>query len=280
MHFCALGYSRPDGQTSDHWADVEKLTWEPEFLAHVRDAFAPVGLGIDAWAEEYPAGKAQEFPVVVINDLDKDWKGTVRLRLLGGGTALQEKSQPCDVPALGDRKLTFAVDIPAKAGAYQLEAALVKPGAEPVRSLRDFSVMNEEERQARYGIAAGKPAKASSSLNRDGATTPAAAADGNPGTRWSSEFSDPQWIAIDLGKPEKIARVVLDWEAAFAKAYAIEVSADGEAWKEVYRTDKGRGGSEEIRLAAPVEARWVRMHGTQRATQFGYSLFEFRVYRP
>ncbi len=39
MHFCALGYSRsgekprPEGgATSDHWADVEKLAWEPEFL--------------------------------------------------------------------------------------------------------------------------------------------------------------------------------------------------------------------------------------------------------
>ena len=43
LHFCALGYSRPDGQTSDHWLDVEKLTWEPEFYNYVRDAFAPVG---------------------------------------------------------------------------------------------------------------------------------------------------------------------------------------------------------------------------------------------
>jgi hypothetical protein len=280
MHFCALGYSRADGQTSDHWTDIEKLTWEPEFLAYVRDAFAPVGLMIDAWAEEYPAGKPHEVPVVVINDLPEAWSGTVRMRLLRDGATVQEKSQPCEVPALGDRRLSFAVDIPAKTGAYQLEAALVKPGADPVRSLRDFSVMTDEERRTRAGLAAGKPVKASSSLARDGATSPEAAVDGNPGTRWSSEFSDPQWIAVDLGKPEKIGRIVLDWEGAFGKAYAIEVSPDGEAWTEVYKTEKGKGGSEEIRLASPAEARWVRMRGTQRGTQFGYSLFEFRVYRP
>jgi hypothetical protein len=36
MHFTALGYSRPGGQTSDHWLNVAKLQWEPEFLKYVR----------------------------------------------------------------------------------------------------------------------------------------------------------------------------------------------------------------------------------------------------
>ena len=31
MHFTTLGYSRPDGQTSDHWIDVAKLEFEPSF---------------------------------------------------------------------------------------------------------------------------------------------------------------------------------------------------------------------------------------------------------
>src|ERR1035437_1720265 len=37
----------------------------------------------------------------------------------------------------------------------------------------------------------------------EGAGTPCAAAvDGNTGTRWSSAFSDPQWIQIDLRSEE------------------------------------------------------------------------------
>jgi hypothetical protein len=148
MHFCGLGYSRsgekprPEGgATSDHWADIETLTWEPEFLAYVRDAFAPVGLMIDAWAAEYPPDAAREFPVAVINDLYDSWKGRVRFRLLRDGATVQEKNQPCEVPALGDTKLVFTIDIPGQPGKYQLEAALVQDGAEPVRSLRDFSVI-------------------------------------------------------------------------------------------------------------------------------------------
>lgn len=40
MHFCSLGYSRADGQTSDHWTVWTKLSWEPEFHRYLRDAFA------------------------------------------------------------------------------------------------------------------------------------------------------------------------------------------------------------------------------------------------
>lgn len=47
--FCGLGYSRHDGQTSDHWADIAKLTWDPDFYTYVRDAFAPAGIMIDAY---------------------------------------------------------------------------------------------------------------------------------------------------------------------------------------------------------------------------------------
>ena len=140
LHFTALGYSRPAGATSDHWLDVNKLEWEPEFYNYVRDAFAPVGIMIDAWEDTYPAGQSREFPVAVINDLYAEWKGAVRVRLLRDGTTVLEKSQPCEVPALGRTQLAFPIDLPAPPGNYQLEAALIQPGAAPVRSLRDFQL--------------------------------------------------------------------------------------------------------------------------------------------
>ena len=70
--------------------------------------------------------------------------------------------------------------------------------------------------------------------------------------------------------------VELGWESA-ARTYAIEVSADGETWKEVVRNDKGQGGVETLRFG-PAEARWVRMHGLKRASKFGFSLWEFKVF--
>jgi hypothetical protein len=277
LHFCALGYSRPNGQTSDHWTDVEKLTWDPDFARYVRDAFAPVGLCIDAWAEEYPAGRPHEFPVVVVNDLDRAVQGEVKLRLLRGTQEVHQVVSSCSIPALGTTRLLLKLDVPEATGAYQVEATLTRPGAAPVQSLRDFSILTEAQRRARDGIAVGRPVSASSNLGRDGASTPAAVCDGLTSTRWSSEFTDPQWIAVDLGQPESIARVVLDWEAAHARSYVIEVSLDGQAWKEVYRTDRCQGGSETIRFPE-TRARWVRLRGTRRATQYGYSLWELRVF--
>ncbi len=47
MHFCGLAYSKPHAVTSDHFLDIEKLTFEPLFQTYVGDAFAPVGLMID-----------------------------------------------------------------------------------------------------------------------------------------------------------------------------------------------------------------------------------------
>jgi len=70
-------------------------------------------------------------------------------------------------------------------------------------------------------LSQGKPATSSSSEN---AGTPAAAAvDGNAGTRWSSQFADPQWLQVDLGVTATISQVVLQWEAAYAAPMRVEV---------------------------------------------------------
>jgi beta-glucosidase len=127
-------------------------------------------------------------------------------------------------------------------------------------------------------LAFNLPVLASSVQNIAG-VGPQYAVDGNDGTRWSSDFSDPQWIAVDLGKPMTIGRVRLVWEDAYALAYTIQVSQDGTHWMDVYKTQKGEGGTEDIAFA-PVKALWVRMYGTERATQFGYSLYRFEVYAP
>ena len=145
MHFCALGYSRPDGQTSDHWLDVARLDWEPEFYRYVRDAFAPVGLMIEAWDEAYPAGKPHTFPVIVINDLAKTWKGTVRVRVLREEKIMAEEKLPAEVAACGSSRVVCEVLIPQRPGDYQIEAALLETPAGEVRSLRDFAVRPAEQ---------------------------------------------------------------------------------------------------------------------------------------
>ncbi len=122
--------------------------------------------------------------------------------------------------------------------------------------------------------AQGKPATASSVEN---AGTPAAAAvDGNTGTRWSSQFSDPQWLQVDLGGSTSVCQVVLSWEAAYATTFQIQVSADAATWTSIYSTTSGTGGTQT--LAVNGTGRYVRMYGTARATGWGYSLWELQVF--
>jgi hypothetical protein len=127
---------------------------------------------------------------------------------------------------------------------------------------------------------------------------PDAAADGDGATRWSSAWntgagggtpdiyldSDPndEWLAVDLGAAYDVARVVLAWEAAHATSYDIETSYDGHLWTSVHAERAGDGGTDDIALAAPAPARFVRMHGLDRAViggqRYGFSLWEMEVY--
>ncbi|MEU4096255.1 discoidin domain-containing protein [Streptomyces sp. NPDC026673] len=122
--------------------------------------------------------------------------------------------------------------------------------------------------------AQGRPATASSAEN--GSFTAPNAVDGNAGTRWSSAFSDPQWIQVDLGSSQTVCEVVLSWEAAYAKAYQIQLSANGTDWTTVASTTTGAGGTET--RAVSGTGRYVRVHGTARATGYGYSLWELAVH--
>ncbi|MFI7599482.1 discoidin domain-containing protein [Actinoplanes sp. NPDC049681] len=123
-------------------------------------------------------------------------------------------------------------------------------------------------------LSQGKPALASSQEGTD--VGAANAFDGNAGTRWSSQFADPQWIRVDLGATATLTQVVLQWETAYGRAYKIQTSADGTTWTDVFSTTTGAGGTETLTVSG--SGRYVRLYGTSRGTGYGYSLWEFKVY--
>ncbi|HZU59225.1 MAG TPA: carbohydrate-binding protein [Actinocrinis sp.] len=123
-------------------------------------------------------------------------------------------------------------------------------------------------------IALNKTATASSTEN---ASFPAQnAVDGNTGTRWSSAFSDPQSLEVDLGSTQSICGVSLNWETAYATAFQIQTSNDNNTWTTIYSTTTGTGGTQNLTVSG--SGRYIRMYGTARATQWGYSLWEFQVF--
>jgi beta-galactosidase len=274
MHFTTLGYSRPDGQTSDHWTQggVEELEWEPEFHRYVRDAFAPVGLMIGYWNSRPVSGTRAQVPVELINDLYEPWSGPVTLRVKDGERVVVEAKQDARIEALGTTNVVvFEIDWPKEAGAIVLEAELRGEGGRPVRSVRDIEIMDAKS----LGLAYGRTATASSVHSAE--YRPENAVDGDPGTYWSSAFQDDAWLSVDLGERKKIGRVVIQWEAAFAKSFSVQVSPDGQAWTDVFKTDDGKGGVQEITFA-PVEARHIRLVCAKRGTQWGHAVHELQVF--
>jgi hypothetical protein len=102
------------------------------------------------------------------------------------------------------------------------------------------------------------------------------AVDGNPATRWSSAFTDPQSFTVDLGAPFDVDRVVLYWESAFGTEYGLLTSLDGISWNESAHRTGGNGGLDT--LSVSVSARYLRLSCLRRGTGWGYSLYEFEVY--
>ncbi|MER8187179.1 discoidin domain-containing protein [Kitasatospora sp. NPDC094015] len=135
-----------------------------------------------------------------------------------------------------------------------------------------------EHHRAAVNLAAGSSVSASSAeWNPFTSYAPGRAVDGDRGTRWASDWSDDQWLRIDLPATTVVKRVTLDWERAYGRAYRIEVSTEGTTWQTVWSTDSGDGGLDTAQFAG-VPARQIRIHGVHRGTDWGYSLHEVGVY--
>ena len=223
-------------------------------------------------------------PAPKVDKAVRELKGFGKVNLLPGQTKIVTLT-------LRPRDLAYC-DVPGKqwradAGLYEIEVGassrdirqratlrLGRTYTEPIPLLGDEPAVPVRNV---HDLAYKRPVTASSVQEAD---TPASnITDGDDSTRWSSDFSDPQWVAIDLGKSVTIDHVHLLWEDAYAGAYSVQVSQDGKTWTNVYHTDTGTGDPETIKFP-PVAARYVRIYGTKRATKFGYSLFSVEVYAP
>lgn len=124
-------------------------------------------------------------------------------------------------------------------------------------------------------IARGKTAVSSS--NETPSLVAANAVDGNMSTRWASAYSDAQWIYVDLGASYNINRVKINWEAAYGRDYQVQVSSNASSWTTI-RNVTGNTSLTNDWTGLSGTGRYVRINGTRRGTQWGYSIFELEVY--
>ena len=171
----------------------------------------------------------------------------------------------CDMEGLTAEVKVYNLD-GKSVEAYTKSAIVNSPSNSTVQC---FTIDFNKERK---NLSLNKPTFASSTTYGQ----PSDATDGKKDTRWAAAKAENEWLYVDLGSVQPIGGVRLDWEASFGKGYKIQVSDDTETWKEVYKTDEGRGGIDEITFPE-VDARYVRMFGTELGWWFGYSLWSFDV---
>lgn len=104
------------------------------------------------------------------------------------------------------------------------------------------------------------------------------AVDGDGTTRWASEFADNQNLIVDLWQSYTISTVKVAWEAAYALQFQVQVSNDNTTWTTVYENYNATGGTQTIEFT-PVSARYVKIYCIKRATEYGFSIYEFEVYK-
>lgn len=196
-----------------------------------------------------------------------EWRTAVTRVLVNGEEA------PSEHVAWAAGKMTLSAELFPDIGTYAI--AIEAPGY-------GVSTVQQKVLTAAPNIAIARASGASASSANGAAGAASRAFDGNAGTRWESEAGiDPQWLAIDLGGVYALDAVALEWEGAYGKTYKLQASSaadPGESdWIELFSEENGNGGLDEIALHGE-EARHIRMFGTARGTQWGYSLWEFAIY--
>ena len=121
------------------------------------------------------------------------------------------------------------------------------------------------------------PVVATASGSERGDLGPAAAIDHDENTRWSSAFSDDQFLVLDFGQPVAINRVRIDWERAHATQYLLQVSNDSASWTTIKSVVDSQGGIEDW-TGLSGQGRYLRLQGVKRSSDYGYSVFEIQAF--
>ncbi|MER5988927.1 discoidin domain-containing protein [Streptomyces sp. NPDC001787] len=229
------------------------------------------GMTVDN-ASEVPAGRP--FTVrASVTDPDGD---ALTHQVLFGGKYVDGGGQLTETRFTDKGNGTFEVTAPDRLGVWKVYLKSSDGKGNVGIETKSFKVVPPKVDGT--NVAAGRPAEASSfQPDSVGCPCPAAyAVDGSFATRWASGWSDREWIQVDLGTKTSFRHVQLAWEAAYAKAYTVQTSDNGQDWTTVHTVTEGNGGIDDIVVAG--EGRYVRVSASVRGTPWGYSLYEFGVY--
>ena len=186
-----------------------------------------------------------------------------------------------------------------KAGQYQMKLMLVdggfnfnyikiyKQGTKPPHAESDDLTKADLSDYPEIDLSNAKVIDVSSVANDNGAA--ANMIDDDLETRWESRQADPQFFTIELSQVQKVGGIQLFWEAAASKNYTIQASTDNQNWQTIFTRTGGNGGRdnlvpgtdaglESISFNQAVDAKYIKLYSSKRATGYGVSVFEVKLF--
>jgi beta-galactosidase len=149
LHFVYLTSSEPGGYTSDHFEDVRTLRLHSAFKDYMSNAFSPVGVYLSFWQSKVESGSTRSIPVMLVNDEDRQVKGTLTLTVDGEeGVAENTETVAFEMAAFGQVTLYKDVHFPRKAGRFLLRGAVRYAEDGKTRSVYSRREISLEERVA------------------------------------------------------------------------------------------------------------------------------------
>lgn len=134
-------------------------------------------------------------------------------------------------------------------------------------------------------LALGKAVRASDFVNA--AHAPDLAVDGivDRDRHWDSSKGAPQWLEIDLGKPEDVARLVVFpyWDGRRSYRYRVESSVDQKTWSplvDMTRNEKPASEHGHEHRFAPRSIRYIRVTMLSNSANPGLHLVEVQAFPP
>lgn len=156
-------------------------------------------------------------------------------------------------------------------------------------SIWEFEVRGQKVDSALSDVTLNKKAYANSIENGNIVES---AIDGKISTRWASNNNEANpWHEVNLGKEYELYSVDFMFERAYAKKFRVQVSDDGNTWRDAYVEDNWtEPGTDCENIPSDkilgyslhldkVKASYVRFYVDERAnSKWGVSLYEFEVW--
>jgi RHS repeat-associated protein len=236
-------------------------TYEKQFtisVTNVNESPTDISLSSTKVLQQQPVGTV----VGTLSSTDPDAGSTFTYALVSGTGSTDNASFTINGSSLKTAavfdynvKQTYAIRVQTNDGALTFE--------------KQFTINVTEQ-----NLALGKTATCSS---QEGALAPGQAVDGNMSSRWGSNWSENEWLKVDIGNVFSVYKVICRWENGYGKDYKIQTSTDGSTWTDAASITNAIKEDRTITFTA-VQCRYVKMLGIHRGTDWGYSLWEFEVY--